>query len=91
MGDYSDFVINDAPAKAVGIEENITQLNNVNDEIQKLVVKRQDLISMINEQSKVIGKRFDEARYSFSDQLRYNLNDPTDTRVEADGPMPPRF
>ena len=90
MGDYSDF---NEPARAISIEENITQLNNVNDEIQKLVVRRQDLITTINEQSQVIGKRFDEARYSFSDQLRYNLQDPADTRAMAadDGPMPPRF
>ena len=82
------------PARAISIEENITQLDVVNKEIQKLVVKRQDLIAMINEQSKVIGKRFDEARYSFSDQLRYNLQDPDDvnkTVVADDGPMPPRF
>ena len=81
------------PARAISIEENITQLDVVNKEIQKLVVKRQDLIAMINEQSKVIGKRFDEARYSFSDQLRYNLQDPDDVNktVVADGPMPPRF
>ena len=88
MGDYSN---EPATAKPVSIEENLTQLDVINNEIQKLVVKRQDLIAMINEQSKVIGKRFDESRYSFSDQLRYNLQDPADTRVEADGPMPPRF